>query len=74
MKTKNLITILSVIICLLLYNIFLYKTINKSIDNGTKNIITTYLKNKCHNCEFKYEYLMATTNDDNTINVFIKVN
>ena len=73
MKLKYLSVVLIVVFILLMYNIFCYYFVNKSIDNGTRNIITNYLNNSCNKCDYQYEYLKATINDDSTINVFIKV-
>ena len=73
MKTKYLFIVLIVVFVLLIYNIFFYSFVNNHIKNGTENIISDYLKNVCNDCKFEYEYLGATSNEDNSINVFVKV-
>jgi len=44
------------------------------INDRTKYQITNYFNNMCDNCNFSYEYIKATVNDDQTINVYIKTN
>lgn len=73
MKTKVLLNILIIVLVLLFYNMFCYFFVNRVLDNGTKNIINSYFNNSCSNCDFSYEYLKATNNEDGTINIFVKV-
>ncbi|MDE5540096.1 MAG: hypothetical protein K2J20_06380 [Bacilli bacterium] len=73
MKTKFLVFILGIAIVLLLYNIFLYRLINKAININTRNTITAFFKDKCQACEFSYEYIKAISYAEDTISVFVKV-
>lgn len=72
MKLKTYFMILLVLFVLLFYNSFSYWFANNMIDDRTKYQITTYFNNRCDNCNFKYKYIKATLNEDQTINVFIK--
>ena len=71
MKYKHLLIILVVFVVLFVYNLLLYSFLNKIIENNTKDLIIPYLNGIC-NCEVNYKYIMATNNDDRSINVYIK--
>ncbi|MBE6154799.1 MAG: hypothetical protein E7163_04435 [Firmicutes bacterium] len=71
MKYKHLLIILVVFVVLFVYNLLLYSFLNKIIENNTKDLIIPYLNGIC-NCEAHYKYIMATNNDDGSINVFVK--
>jgi len=71
MKYKHLLIILVVFVVLFLYNLFLYTLLNNIIKDNTEALIAPYLNGIC-NCEAQYKYLMATNNNDGSINVYIK--
>lgn len=73
MKLKNLIIILGISGLILLCCILGYKHINKEIEEKSRGVITQFLSNYCNNCNFKYDYKMASYNKDNSINVYIKI-
>lgn len=68
MKTKNYLVIMAILFVLLLYNILIYNFTNKKIYKETKNLIGDYFNTE------KYEYLKATSNKDDSLNVFIRIN
>lgn len=72
MKNKHIFIILAIMVVLLLYNLFCYALVNRNIEIGSKNLIQNYFQTVSPNNYTKYEYLMATNNDDGSINIFVK--
>ncbi len=73
MKVKNLIIILGILWVMLIYNFIWYRYTNKVTDKNSREVITKFLNDYCGNCEFSYKYKKATTNKDNSINIYIKI-
>lgn len=67
MKTRNYLIIMIALVILLLYNVLLYNFTNKRIYKETKNLIGDYFNTD------KYEYIRATSNKDDSLNVFIRL-
>lgn len=74
MKLKTYFIILLVLLLLLFYNVFCYSFANHRIESITKYQINNYFKNQYANCNIEYEYIKATVNDNDSINVFVKTN
>lgn len=72
MKVRNLLIILFFMVVLLVYNMFCYYFVNKTIDNGSKYEIQSYLAN-IYGENVHYKYKSAMYNEDNTVSVYVKV-
>lgn len=69
MKYKNLFTVLFILIILLFYNMFCYALVNANVKEASKYALDSYF-----NESMEYDYVMATNNSNDSINVFVKSN
>ncbi len=72
MKYKTLLITLSVILILLIYNLFCYSFVTHIIKSETTYPIKTYLEE--NNIPSNYKFIKALNNENNSLSVYIKTN
>jgi len=73
MKMKTYLRILLVLFLLLGYHLICYWFVHQTIYAGTKQIVKQFFATSCPSCSYSYKIVRATMNDNQSINVFIKV-